>query len=36
MGGITIGENAIIGMGSIVTKSIPDNAVVYYLSSGFH
>ncbi len=29
MGGVTIGSNAIIGMGSIVTKSIPDNAVVY-------
>ena len=25
--GVTIGENAIIGTGSIVTKDIPDNAV---------
>ena len=27
MPGVTIGENAIIGTGSIVTKDIPDNAV---------
>lgn len=27
--GITIGENAIVGMGSVVTKDVPDNAVVY-------
>lgn len=26
---IEIGENAIVGMGSVVTKSVPDNAVVY-------
>jgi acetyltransferase-like isoleucine patch superfamily enzyme len=25
--GVTIGENAIVGTGSIVTKDIPDNAV---------
>jgi acetyltransferase-like isoleucine patch superfamily enzyme len=25
--GVTIGENAIIGTGSVVTKNIPDNAV---------
>ena len=25
--GVTIGENAIIGTGSIITKDIPDNAV---------
>ena len=25
--GVTIGENAIIGTGSVVTKDIPDNAV---------
>ena len=27
MPGVTIGENAVIGAGSVVTKSIPDNAV---------
>lgn len=27
--GITIGENAMIGAGSIVTKDVPPNAVVY-------
>jgi UDP-2-acetamido-3-amino-2,3-dideoxy-glucuronate N-acetyltransferase len=26
--GITIGENAIVGAGSVVTKNVPDNAVV--------
>ena len=26
--GITIGENALIGAGSVVTKDVPDNAVV--------
>jgi acetyltransferase-like isoleucine patch superfamily enzyme len=26
--GVTIGENAIIGTGSVVTKDVPDNAVV--------
>lgn len=26
--GITIGENALIGAGSVVTKNVPDNAVV--------
>ena len=25
--GITIGENSIIGMGSLVTKSVPDNEI---------
>lgn len=25
--GVTIGENAIVGTGSIVTRDIPDNAV---------
>jgi len=25
--GVTIGENAIVGTGSIVTKDVPDNAV---------
>jgi acetyltransferase-like isoleucine patch superfamily enzyme len=28
MGGITIGKNAIVGAGSVVTKDIPANAVV--------
>jgi len=26
--GVTIGENAIVGAGSVVTKDIPDNAIV--------
>ncbi len=26
--GVTIGENAIVGTGSVVTKNVPDNAVV--------
>jgi acetyltransferase-like isoleucine patch superfamily enzyme len=26
--GITIGENAIIGAGSVVTKDVPSNAIV--------
>jgi acetyltransferase-like isoleucine patch superfamily enzyme len=26
--GITIGENALIGAGSVVTKNVPDNAIV--------
>lgn len=29
LGGITIGEYAMIGMGSVVTKSVPDYALVY-------
>lgn len=28
MCGITIGENAIVGAGSVVTKDVPDNAIV--------
>ena len=28
IGGITIGDNCVIGAGSVVTKSIPDNCVV--------
>ena len=26
--GVTIGENAIVGAGSVVTKNVPDNAIV--------
>ena len=26
--GVTIGENAVVGAGSIVTKDVPDNAIV--------
>lgn len=29
LGGVTIGENALIGAGSLVTKNIPDNEVWY-------
>ncbi|MFW5879282.1 MAG: acyltransferase [bacterium] len=28
MGGINIGKNAIVGAGSVVTKNVPDNAIV--------
>jgi acetyltransferase-like isoleucine patch superfamily enzyme len=28
LGGITIGENAIVGAGSVVTKDVPPNAIV--------
>jgi acetyltransferase-like isoleucine patch superfamily enzyme len=28
LGGLTIGRNALIGAGSVVTKDVPDNAVV--------
>jgi serine acetyltransferase len=28
LGGITIGENAIVGAGSVVTKDVPANAIV--------
>lgn len=26
--GITIGENAVVGTGSVVTKDVPDNSIV--------
>ena len=29
LGGVTIGENAMVGAGSLVTKSIPDNELWY-------
>ncbi|MBS3103110.1 N-acetyltransferase [Candidatus Woesearchaeota archaeon] len=28
LGGITIGENSIVGAGSVVTKDVPDNVIV--------
>ena len=28
LGGITIGSNALVGAGSVVTKDVPDNAIV--------
>jgi acetyltransferase-like isoleucine patch superfamily enzyme len=29
LGGVTIGENAMVGAGSLVTKDIPDNELWY-------
>ncbi|NIA22818.1 MAG: hypothetical protein GWP03_01410 [Proteobacteria bacterium] len=29
LSGVTIGENSIIGAGSVVTKDIPDNVIAY-------
>jgi acetyltransferase-like isoleucine patch superfamily enzyme len=28
LGGITVGENAIVGAGSVVTRDVPANAIV--------
>ena len=28
LGGITIGKNALVGAGSVVTKDVPDHAIV--------
>jgi acetyltransferase-like isoleucine patch superfamily enzyme len=27
LSGVTVGENAIVGTGSVVTKDVPDNAI---------
>ena len=29
MPGVTIGDNVVIGAGSVVTKDIPDNTIAY-------
>ncbi len=29
MPGVTIGNNVVIGAGSVVTKNIPDNVIAY-------
>jgi acetyltransferase-like isoleucine patch superfamily enzyme len=28
LAGVTVGENSIVGAGSIVTKDVPDNTIV--------
>lgn len=35
-GGVTIGENAVIGAGSVVTHNVPDNEMWFGIPAVFH
>ena len=34
MPGVTIGDNVVIGAGSVVTKDIPSNVIAYEIHAG--